>query len=105
MFTHKGKTKYLYAQKEYISLLDRMECYIANDFQIINIIRPSSDVYCTDGSNIKIWPHFFFPYVVIKVVHLATTQFQQFVIEIFAMTVNKTVGEFVDAERLKGLFG
>ena len=51
-------------------------------------------------SYVKIWPYLFFPYILVKVAHLAAAEFQHLVIEILAVSVDKAVGEFVDAERL-----
>ena len=56
-------------------------------------------------SYVKIWPYVFFPYILVKVAHLAAAEFQHLVIETLAVSVDKAVGEFVDAERLEGLFG
>lgn len=62
--------------------------------------KHNRQVWFLSFSYVKIWPYVFFPYILVEVAHLAAAEFQHLVIEILAVSVDKAVGEFVDAERL-----
>ena len=55
--------------------------------------------------HLQIQPVLFFPKIVVKVAHLLAAEFEHLVMEVFAVSSDKAVGEFMDAERLKTLLG
>ena len=55
--------------------------------------------------HLQIQPIFFFPKIVVKVVHLLAAEFEHLVMEVPVVASDKAVSEFMDAERLETLLG
>ena len=54
---------------------------------------------------LKVWPQVFFPKILVEFMHLVAAKFQHLVMEILVVSVDETVGEFVDAQRLEARAG